>query len=193
MQAGASALSVLTDKKYFGGSSDDLVIARKYNFCPILRKDFVVDEYQIVEAKSIGADAILLIAAVLDVEKAEELARFAKSLGLEVLLEVHNSMELESHPNQYVDAIGVNNRNLDDFSITIETSENMVDQIPADFTKVTESGISRPETVVRLAKLGYEGFLIGSHFMRNAHPHLACADFIKAAIALLNKKADVSK
>ena len=112
MQAGASALSILTDKDYFGGSNEDLKIARKFNFCPILRKDFVVDEYQIIEAKSIGADCILLIAAALEPEKLKSLAYFAKSLGLEVLLEVHDGDELAQSINDGVDLIGVNNRNL---------------------------------------------------------------------------------
>jgi len=192
MQAGASALSVLTDKTFFGGSNDDLAIARKYNFCPILRKDFIVDEYQIIEAKSIGADAILLIASVQDPSKTSRLAQFAKSLGLEVLLEVHNKEELDTHPSQFVDAIGVNNRNLDDFSVSIDTSMAMAELIPAEFTKVSESGISNPESVLQLKHQGYDGFLIGSHFMRHAHPHFACSEFIKS-VGILRTKMQVSK
>ena len=125
MQAGASALSILTDKHFFGGSNEDLTTARKYNFCPILRKDFTIDEYQIVEAKSIGADAILLIAAALSVAKLKELAQFAKSLGLEILLEVHNKLELESNLNADVDLIGVNNRDLKTFNLSLDISKEI--------------------------------------------------------------------
>jgi len=184
MQAGASALSVLTDKEFFGGTNDDLATARKYNFCPILRKEFIIDEYQIVEAKSIGADAILLIAAVQDAEKTRLLAQFARSLGLEVLLEIHDEAELGSHVNQFIDAIGVNNRNLEDFSVSIETSAVIADQIPVEFTKISESGISSPLSILRLSQMGYDGFLIGSHFMRHAHPHIACGEFIKEVAVL---------
>lgn len=191
MQAGASALSVLTDAKYFGGSNQDLMTARKFNFCPILRKDFIIDEYQIVEAKSIGADAILLIAAVLDVQTTKNLAQFASELGLEVLLEVHSANELASHANPFVHAIGVNNRNLEDFSISIDTSEALSELIPPEFTKVSESGISSPETVSQLSQMGYDGFLIGTHFMRQTHPHLACDDFIKLIGVLRNNASKI--
>ena len=189
MQAGASALSVLTDSKYFSGSNEDLMTARKFNYCPILRKDFIIDEYQIVEAKSIGTDAILLIAAALDPNETKHLAQFARSLGLEVLLEIHNKEELFSHSNQYVDAIGVNNRDLEDFSVSITTSAELAALIPEDFIKVSESGINSPQTVVELARMGYDGFLIGTHFMRNAHPHFACSDFIKAVGRLMSKSS----
>ena len=123
MQAGASALSILTDKEFFGGSNDDLTIARKFNFCPILRKDFTVDEYQIIEAKSIGADAILLIAAALAPKRLAELASAAKGLGLEVLLEVHNKEELDANLNANVDLIGVNNRDLKTFTLSLYVSK----------------------------------------------------------------------
>src|SRR5210317_2169821 len=122
MQGGASALSILTDTEFFGGKNEDLTAARKFNFCPILRKDFTIDEYQIVEAKSIGADAILLIASVLTPEKLSDLAKFAKSLGLEVLMEVHNGEELKSRLNEHLDVVGVNNRDLKTFEVSVETS-----------------------------------------------------------------------
>jgi len=115
MQAGASGLSVLTDEKYFGGKNDDLSTARRFNFCPILRKDFIVEEYQIVEAKSIGADAILLIAACLTPEEIKGLSSFAKSLELEVLMEVHNEDELNRSLTSTLDIVGVNNRNMETF------------------------------------------------------------------------------
>ena len=122
MQSGASALSVLTDKTFFGGDNEDLLLAREYNFCPILRKDFIIDEYQIIEAKSIGADAILLIAAALTPERLKELASFAKSLQLEVLMEVHNLSELQKNLHPEIDLIGVNNRNLKSFETDVNTS-----------------------------------------------------------------------
>ena len=179
MQAGASALSILTDKHFFGGSNEDLTTARKYNFCPILRKDFTIDEYQIVEAKSIGADAILLIAAALSVAKLKELARFAKSLGLEILLEVHNKQELESNLNADVDLIGVNNRDLKTFNLSLDISKELASLIPKAFVKVSESGIESPEAIIELKKYGYEGFLLGQNFMQHSRPEQAAKDFIK--------------
>ena len=179
MQAGASALSILTDKHFFGGSNEDLTTARKYNFCPILRKDFTIDEYQIVEAKSIGADAILLIAAALPVAKLKELAKFAKSLGLEILLEVHNKLELESNLNADVDLIGVNNRDLKTFNLSLDISKELASLIPKAFVKVSESGIESPEAIIELKKYGYEGFLMGQNFMQHSRPEQAAKDFIK--------------
>ena len=179
MQAGASALSILTDKHFFGGSNEDLTTARKYNFCPILRKDFTIDEYQIVEAKSIGADAILLIASALSVAKLKELARFAKSLGLEILLEVHNKQELESNLNADVDLIGVNNRDLKTFNLSLDISKELASLIPKAFVKVSESGIESPEAIIELKKYGYEGFLMGQNFMQHSRPEQAAKDFIK--------------
>ena len=142
MQGGASALSILTDTEFFGGTNDDLTTARKYNFCPILRKDFTIDKYQIIEAKSIGADAILLIAAALSPAELKELAQFARSLGLEVLMEVHNAEELESHLNENLDVVGVNNRDLKTFDVSLETSIELATRIPDQFVKISESGIS---------------------------------------------------
>ncbi len=180
MQAGASALSVLTDSDFFGGSSEDLTTARKYNFCPILRKDFIMDPYQIIEAKSIGADAILLIAAALSPQKLKELARFARvETGMEVVMEVHNKQELIENINEFVDVVGVNNRDLTTFKVNIETSLSIVDDIPAEFTKISESGISNPRTVLQLKKHGFDGFLIGEFFMSHSLPGAACADFIQ--------------
>ncbi len=178
MQAGASALSVLTDKEFFGGTGDDLKTARKYNFCPVLRKDFVVDEYQIIEAKSIGADAILLIAAVLEPKRLNELAAFAKTFGLEVLMEVHNKEELDNNLNENLDVIGVNNRNLKTFEVSIDISKELSKLIPDEFVKISESGISNPESIVDLRTYGFKGFLIGETFMRSARPELAAKEFI---------------
>ncbi|QMU31570.1 indole-3-glycerol phosphate synthase TrpC [Adhaeribacter radiodurans] len=179
MQAGASALSVLTDAQFFGGKNDDLKIARKFNFCPILRKDFIIDEYQIIEAKSIGADVILLIAGILQADEVNKLAAFAKSLGLEILLEVHDREELERTLTDQVDAIGVNNRNLKDFSVSINTSKELAALIPDKFVKVSESGISKAETILDLRTYGYRGFLMGEAFMKTSRPEKALASFIE--------------
>lgn len=178
MQAGASALSILTDKTFFGGSSEDLTIARTYNFCPILRKDFIINEYQIIESKSIGADAILLIAAVLSKEEISSFTDKAHELGLEVLLELHHPNELEKLYDK-VNMVGVNNRNLETMKIDIQQSFDMFELIPKNMIKVSESGIEDIETILRLKAVGYNGFLIGSHFMKQPHPHLACKEFIE--------------
>ncbi len=180
VQAGASALSVLTDRHFFGGSNDDLSMARKYNSCPILRKDFVIDEYQIIEAKSIGADAILLIAAVLDPKRLKSLAAFAHAFGLEVLLEVHDEAELRDNATAQADLIGVNNRNLKTFEISIETSKSLSNLIPHGIVKVSESGIDDPNTILELRQFGFKGFLIGQTFMQQNHPEQACKEFIDA-------------
>lgn len=178
MQAGASAISVLTDQKYFGGSNADLTTARKFNFCPILRKDFTVDEYQIIEAKSIGADVILLIAAALDATALKSLTAFAHSLGLEVLLEVHTREELEYSLDAGADLIGVNNRNLKTFTISLDISRELAPMIPDEVVKVSESGIESPDTILDLRKVGYEGFLMGQNFMQHGSPEKACKEFI---------------
>jgi len=178
MQAGASAISVLTDKQFFGGSNEDLTTARKFNFCPILRKDFTVDEYQVIEAKSIGADVILLIAAALSPAEVKHLTSVAHSLGLEVLLEVHNREELEATLDTGADLIGVNNRNLKTFELSVEISKSLASLIPNEVVKVSESGIESPDTILELKKYGYEGFLMGQNFMQHSRPEEACKDFI---------------
>ncbi|MFC6999956.1 indole-3-glycerol phosphate synthase TrpC [Rufibacter roseus] len=192
MQAGASALSVLTDNLYFGGKNEDLTTARKFNFCPILRKDFVLEEYQIIEAKSIGADAILLIAAILTKEEVDRLAQFAHSLGLEVLLEVHNQEELERTLTPHVDCIGVNNRNLHDFTLTVETSKQLAALIPNEFVKVSESGLSSAETIMELRQYGFEGFLMGETFMRTSRPEKACAALVEELNKLKQQQGSFS-
>lgn len=179
MQAGASALSVLTDKHFFGGKNEDLTTARKFNFCPILRKDFMVDEYQIIESKSIGADTILLIAAALSPSQIKELAAFAKSFEMEVLLEVHNLEELQNNLDAQVDLIGVNNRNLSTFETKIEHSIELAEHIPDSFVKVSESGLNDAKKIIELKKYGYRGFLIGEYFMQNSRPEKAASAFIE--------------
>ena len=178
-QAGASALSILTDQHYFGGSTEDLESARKQVAIPILRKEFVVDEYQIIEAKAMGADCILLIAAALPSEKVQSLASFAQSLELEVLLEVHNLEELEQSFCDSLDVVGVNNRNLKTFEVSLDTSLALVDRIPKQVVKISESGISDPATLVAFRKAGFDGFLIGENFMKTSSPEQAAADFIQ--------------
>lgn len=179
MQAGASGLSVLTDTKYFGGTIDDLKVARSFNFCPVLRKDFMIDEYQVLEAKSIGADVILLIAAVLKKEEIENLGGLAQSLGMEVLLEVHSEEELNSSISDKVDLIGVNNRDLKTFKTDIQTSKDLADKIPNEFVKVSESGLYEPSIVDELKQYGFEGFLIGEPFMMNGRPEKFAKEFIQ--------------
>jgi len=190
MQAGAAALSILTDTEFFGGKNEDLTTARRFNFCPIIRKDFVVDEYQILEAKSTGADAVLLIAAVLSPAEIDKLGRLARSLGLEVLLEVHDAEELARSANtEAVDLIGVNNRNLHDFSLSLDTSMALAEAIPNEFVKVSESGISTAKAISRLHAVGYRGFLLGEAFMRHARPERACATLVQEIAALIKEPA----
>lgn len=179
MQAGASGLSVLTDNKFFGGSSDDLQEARRFNFCPILRKDFIIDEYQVIEAKSIGADMILLIARILEPNQVQRLAIMAKDLGMEVLMEVHSEEEL-SKVCEEVDIVGVNNRNLETFETTTETSKKLASLISSDFLKISESGIHDAKTIEELRAHGFEGFLVGERFMASARPEEACKEFINS-------------
>lgn len=179
MQAGASALSVLSDEKYFGGSNEDVTKARKFNYCPILRKDFIIDPYQVIETKSIGADCLLLIAAALDPGTCRDLAKLARELGLEVLLEVHNKSEIESHVNEYVNLIGVNNRDLRNFSTSIGPSVELAAHIPIEFVKISESGITSAADIMELRSHGYRGFLIGGYFMSHAHPEEVCARLIR--------------
>jgi len=177
MMAGASALSVLTDQQFFGGSSVDLEIAREFNYCPILRKDFIIDEYQILEAKSIGADAILLIASILDQSKIALLAEFAMKLGLEVLLEIHDKEEIKKVTPE-IDLLGINNRNLKTFEVDINSSLELLPMIPDHVVKVTESGINSPDKLLTLKSAGFQGFLMGEYFMRFPLPAKACEEFI---------------
>ena len=174
---GASCLSVLTDQRFFGGSNEDLIKARK-NKIPILRKDFVIDEYQLIESKSIGADVILLIAACLSPAEVKRLATFAKNLGLEVLLELHAEEELE-HICDETSVIGINNRNLKTFDVDIDRSLRMAEKIPFPKFKVAESGISRVDDILLFKQHGFQGFLIGENFMKASNPTIAFAEFVK--------------
>lgn len=177
-QNGASAISVLTDMDFFGGELADLELARSLTKTPLLRKDFVIDEYQLYQAKASGASAILLIASALTVTETKQLAQKAKELNLDVLLEIHNEQE-SGHINDKVDVVGVNNRNLGTFVTDIQISFDLADKIPDEFVKISESGISQPQTVIDLRQAGYRGFLMGENFMKTGDPGKALEDFIK--------------
>jgi indole-3-glycerol phosphate synthase len=178
VEAGAICLSVLTDYEYFGGTMANLVKARETNpDIPILRKDFMIDTYQVTEAKAFGADVILLIAACLEKDQAKTLAKKAKELGMEVLMEVHNAEELKK-VNDFVDIVGVNNRDLKTFKVDVETSVKLAKQIPADFLKISESGLSGVKEINYLKENGFKGFLIGETFMKTENPGEACKKLI---------------
>lgn len=176
--AGASGISVLTDYEYFGGTLANLVKTREKNpEMPILRKDFMIDTYQIIEAKAYGADVILLIAACLEKEQAKSLAKNAKELGMDVLMEIHNEKELLII-NDFVDIVGVNNRNLKTFEVDLETSVHLSKQIPEKFVKISESGLAGVDEIRYLRKHGFKGFLMGEAFMKTKNPGEACKKLI---------------
>jgi indole-3-glycerol phosphate synthase len=177
--AGVAGVSILTDDPFFGGSSADVIRAREKLNIPILRKEFIIDEYQILEAKAMGADLILLIAAILDKKEVKTFASLAKSLGLEILFEVHDKEELEKVCDE-VTFVGVNNRNLKTFVVDIQQSVNLSELIPSEFLKISESGIDSIENIKMLKLAGYHGFLIGENFMKTDNPGLACKNFISA-------------
>lgn len=176
---GASGISVLTDSNYFGGSLEDLQLARASVSIPILRKEFIIDDYQILEAKSNGADVILLVSSILTREEIKQFSEFAKSLSLEVLLEIHNQEELDKALMPSLNLIGVNNRNLKNFEISLTNSFNLSSSIPDDFIKISESGINSPEDILELKKYGFQGFLIGESFMKTDNPGKSLERFIK--------------
>lgn len=177
LNAGASGLSILTDAHFFGGSLDNLEMARKVNNAPILQKDFIMDTYQITEAKAYGADAILLIAAMLSKDEILKLSSFAHSLGMETLLEIHRKEELDQI-NDPIQLVGINNRNLKDFSVNQNHSMDLVHSIPDHFVKIAESGIDSPYQAFNLLNNGFDGLLIGGEFMKHTKPDEACRDFI---------------
>ncbi|QIK37036.1 indole-3-glycerol phosphate synthase TrpC [Caldichromatium japonicum] len=174
-QAGAACLSVLTDRDFFQGSDADLQAARGACTLPVIRKDFIIDPYQVYEARAIGADAILLIAACLDDARLAELNAFAQGLGLDVLLEVHDANELERALALPGRLIGINNRNLHTFEVSLKTTLDLLPRIPADRLVVTESGITSPADVAQMRAHGVNAFLVGETFMRAADPGLALA------------------
>lgn len=177
--AGASGMSVLTDGKYFGGSLDDLLLARASVDIPLIRKEFIVDEYQILEAKAYGADVILLIAAILTREEIKTFSELAQSLSLNVLLEVHDEAELHKSIMPGIDLLGVNNRNLKTFEVSLDISKTLSTIIPDEFVKVSESGISSIDAINELRPYGYQGFLIGENFMKTGDPGASASQFIE--------------
>jgi indole-3-glycerol phosphate synthase len=177
-EAGATGLSILTDKEFFGGNFNDLIYARKRNSLPILRKDFIIDEYQAFEAKAIGADVILLIAAILTTNDIKKITDRAHSLQMEVILELHDQSETEKITPD-VDIIGVNNRDLNTFEVNINRSLEMAAKLDPAFVKIAESGLSKPATVQQLFEAGFKGFLIGETFMKTKNPAKTCGNFIK--------------
>lgn len=181
-QLGAAGISVLTDKDFFGGDLDDLIQTKIITDVPLLRKDFMIDPWQIAEAKAFGADVILLIAACLTPAEVKAMAQYARSIGLEVLLELHEEAELE-HICTETTLVGINNRNLKTFTVDIEKSLRLASQIPADKIKISESGIDHPDTVKLLRANGFKGFLIGENFMKMPNPGEAFAKFAAASLS----------
>ena len=175
---GAAGISFLTEKNFFDGSSYEFTEARRLTNLPMLRKDFIIDEYQVIESKSIGADAILLIAACLNSSEIINLSKLAKSFDLEVLIEIHDLEELNKSCIDSIDIIGVNNRNLKTFNVNIETSLNLVDKIPSSFTKISESGLNNSYEIKKLKNSGFDGFLIGERFMKSSNPGEELSNFI---------------
>ncbi|MBK6385135.1 MAG: indole-3-glycerol phosphate synthase TrpC [Chitinophagaceae bacterium] len=173
----AAGISVLTDDEFFGGDLDDLIQTKVITDIPVLRKDFIIDKWQIAEAKAFGADVILLIAACLSPTEVKELATYTKSIGLESILEIHNEEELD-HICDEVDMVGVNNRNLKTFEVNIDTSLQLVSKIPSGKPAIAESGISSIDAIVTLRNAGFKGFLIGENFMKEEHPGKAFENFI---------------
>lgn len=181
---GATALSVLTDEPYFQGSLQNLEIASAVTGLPCLRKDFIVDEYQILEARAHHADAILLIVAALTDDELERFTASAHGHGLDVLCEVHTAEELERAVNLGCDAYGINNRNLSTFEVNLETSIQLVDRLPAGAVRVAESGIHTPEHLERLRAAGFDALLIGESLMRHADPGAALQAMLSSAAEL---------
>ncbi|WP_184187501.1 indole-3-glycerol phosphate synthase TrpC [Chryseobacterium defluvii] len=174
---GASGVSVLTDKDFFGGSFDDILNVRKYINIPVLRKDFMIDEYQFYEAKSIGADVVLLIASCLSPSQVKDFTALSHELGMEVLLEIHTEEELD-HYNRDIDLVGINNRNLKDFKVDLQHSVQLKDQLPENALSVAESGIYNVEDFNYLKEKGFDGFLMGEYFMKNENPAQTFEKFI---------------
>ncbi len=174
---GAAAISVLTDEKFFGGSMADLQKARSLVSVPILCKDFMIDEIQVLQAKAAGADIILIIVAALDMPDAIKIAKMARTLDMEILLELHSEQEL-CYMDIQPDFVGINNRNLRTFEVDLDRSIHLAEKIPNRFIKIAESGISKPEQVAKLYAAGFRTFLMGEYFMRQADSELALREFI---------------
>lgn len=182
----AAGISVLTDTDFFGGDLDDLIQTKVVTDVPVLRKDFIIDKWQIAESKAFGADVILLIAACLSKEEVKEFAGYAKSIGLETILEIHNEQELD-HYCEEVSIVGVNNRNLKTFETNIETSLQLIKLIPEDKPVITESGINNVDAILTLRAAGFKGFLIGEYFMKEEKPWEAYQKFVTDLKTFENK------
>ncbi len=176
-QGGAAGISILTDTTFFGGSIEDLKKARRVTSLPLLRKDFITEEYQVLEARAAGADAILLIAAILEPGKIKTLVSLARELGLEILFEIHDIYEIRKIPEE-AELVGVNNRNLKTFTVDIQKAMDMAPLLPPDVIKISESGLGEPADIIALHKAGYRGFLIGEAFMKTKNPGETCKRFI---------------
>jgi indole-3-glycerol phosphate synthase len=179
IKAGASAISVLTDREFFGGENNDLAVVSGFSEIPVLRKDFIIDEYQVIEAKSIGASAVLLIGSILTREESVNLTRLAFSLGLEVLFEIHELSDLDKMDNN-IRIIGVNNRNLNTFRVDRQNALDLLKELPGECLKVAESGFESAGEVNMMFSEGYNAFLIGERFMRSDDPGKSAAEFITA-------------
>lgn len=177
---GASGISILTDKDFFGGSFDDILSVRNSINIPILRKDFMIDEYQFYEAKNMGADVILLIAACLSTQQVQEFTELSHELGLEVLLEIHTEEELK-HFNPNIDLVGINNRNLKDFKVNLQHSVNLKNLLPKEVLSIAESGIYNIEDFNYLKEKGFDGFLMGEYFMKSENPGNKFEEFVSNA------------
>ena len=175
--AGIAAMSVLTDEEFFGGNNSDLQEVAGFLKIPLLRKDFVVDEYQVIEAKAIGAAAILLIASILSKEEVDSFSGQALAFGMDILFEIHDRADLDKLSSN-IKIIGVNNRNLKTFEVSMDNSEELLEHLPENCLKVAESGFHTAEDVAILYKKGYDAFLIGENFMKSENPGKSAADFI---------------
>ncbi|PXY02390.1 indole-3-glycerol phosphate synthase TrpC [Marinifilum breve] len=176
--AGASMVSVLTDESFFGAKTEDFDTARKTLQIPLLRKEFIVDPYQIYQSKAMGADVILLIAAILTPQRCKDFAFLAKELGMEVLLELHDESEL-AHVNKFVDLVGINNRNLKTFAVDTDKSIQLASKLPEDMIRVAESGLSNSDIVKEMRDKGFQAFLMGEYFMKQDSPGDACKELIR--------------
>ncbi|WP_185858143.1 indole-3-glycerol phosphate synthase TrpC [Blattabacterium cuenoti] len=184
--SGVSGVSILTDKHFFSGKKENLKKSRSIASVPILRKDFIIDEYQIIESKSIGADAILLIARILSKNQIYNFSKIAKSIGLEVIIEIHDEFEIDKI-SENLDIIGINNRNLQTFIVDHNNCLKLYSKISNHYVKIVESGIDNVDYVVKLIKQGFKGFLIGEYFMKKKDPGKACKHFIESLSKKLNK------
>lgn len=188
-KAGVAGVSILTDELFFGGTSSDLTLGREVCSLPIIRKEFIIDSYQIYEAKAMGASAILLIGAILTKAETLSFAKLANDLGMEVLFEIHAEQEMEQL-NDYIQLVGINNRNLKTFEVDLEQSIRLAAQLPTSMVPIAESGIASPEDYITLKAAGFKGFLMGEYFMKNEDPGSTCMEFVAAVRSKAGGYAD---